>query len=81
VKARNRLGTMLALYRTSRDISLRDMARESGLSHATLSRIERGYALDALTMIDVWVYLLGGLPTDHARAKAHRERSVGEKET
>lgn len=54
----SRLGRMLALYRASRQMGLRETAKEIGTSAATLSRIERGYALNAKTLITVWTWLL-----------------------
>lgn len=53
-----RLGRMLVLYRASRQVTLRDLAAESGISYPTLSRIERGHAMDADTMLLVWRWLL-----------------------
>jgi len=35
------------------------MATEIGVSPATLSRIERGYAMDAGTLLVLWHWLLG----------------------
>ena len=53
-----RLGEMLRLYRTVRQQSLRDLARESGIGHATLMRIEHGQAFNADTLLKLWVWLL-----------------------
>jgi transcriptional regulator with XRE-family HTH domain len=49
---------MLALYRVSSGTGLRQMAADIGVSAATLSRIERGYAMDAVTLIVLWKWLL-----------------------
>jgi transcriptional regulator with XRE-family HTH domain len=49
---------MLRLYRTVRQQSLRDLARESGIGHATLMRIEHGQAFNADTLLKLWVWLL-----------------------
>lgn len=56
---RSRLGRLLVLYRSMRQIGVRELAKEAGLSAATLSRIERGHSMDAATLIAVWTWLLG----------------------
>lgn len=55
----SRLGRMLTLYRVSSGTGVREMATEIGVSPATLSRIERGYAMDAGTLLVLWHWLLG----------------------
>jgi transcriptional regulator with XRE-family HTH domain len=45
-----RLSRMLYLWRTVNRLSLRDVAAESGISSATLLRIEQGRAMD----LDTW---------------------------
>jgi transcriptional regulator with XRE-family HTH domain len=52
------LGRLLVLYRASRGIGVREMAIETSLSAATLSRIERGHAMDAATLLKLWAWLL-----------------------
>lgn len=52
------LGKMLALYRTANGWSVRDMAKLIGTSHATLSRLERNYAMDADTLMKLMRWLL-----------------------
>lgn len=54
---RTHLGGMLALYRAARHWTVRDVAPQIGISIATLSRIERGHAMDADTLIKVWQWL------------------------
>ncbi len=58
MKTRTHLGAMLTLYRASRDWTVRDLAPVMGLSIATLSRIERGHAMDAATVLKVWQWLI-----------------------
>lgn len=53
------LGRMLVIYRASRDIGVRELSREMGFSAATLSRIERGYAMDWATALKLMQWLLG----------------------
>lgn len=55
---RTRLGRLLVLYRVNRNWGIREMAKATGLSAATLSRIERGHAMDATTLITFWMWLL-----------------------
>jgi transcriptional regulator with XRE-family HTH domain len=50
---------MLTLYRASSGTGLREMAADIGVSAATLSRIERGYAMDATSLLVLWGWLLG----------------------
>jgi transcriptional regulator with XRE-family HTH domain len=51
-------GEMLALYRTARKWTVRDLAPQIGISSATLSRIERGQTMDAETLLKVWTWML-----------------------
>lgn len=46
-----RFGRMLRLYRVYPERSVRDLAKEIGISAATLSRIERGQDMDADTLL------------------------------
>jgi transcriptional regulator with XRE-family HTH domain len=55
---RTHLGAMLALYRAAHNWTVRDVAPRIGISIATLSRIERGHAMDADTMLKVWRWLI-----------------------
>lgn len=53
-----RLAEVLREYRWALRIGVRDMAKEIGISSATLSRIENGNNCDAksLTKIMVWLF-------------------------
>lgn len=55
---RTNLGAMLVLYRAAQSWTVRDLAPQVGISFATLSRIERGHAMDADTMLKVWRWLI-----------------------
>lgn len=55
---RSHLGAMLALYRAAHGWTVRDVAPRIGISIATLSRVERGHAMDADTLLKVWQWLL-----------------------
>jgi transcriptional regulator with XRE-family HTH domain len=57
-KSPTRFGSMLRLYRTVRQQSLRDIAAETGISHATLMRIEHGEAFDVATGVKLAQWLL-----------------------
>lgn len=62
IPRQTRLGEMFRLYRTVRALSLRDIAPEIGISHATLMRIETGQAFDADTLLKLWNWLLVSEP-------------------
>ncbi len=47
----NRLARMLYLYRTVNRLSLREMEKETGISHVTLMRIEHGHHMDVGTWL------------------------------
>lgn len=53
-----RFGEMLRLYRTVKNKTLRDVAPEMGISHATLQRIEKGEAFDVATLLKLFSWLL-----------------------
>lgn len=53
-----RLGKVIADYRHVNRIGVREMAREIGTSHSTLSRIERGLPSDAKTLVKILDWLL-----------------------
>jgi DNA-binding XRE family transcriptional regulator len=54
-----RLGTVLRRYRSMREITVRDLAKEIGIAFATLSRIENGLDCDSKTLMTVLVWLTG----------------------
>jgi transcriptional regulator with XRE-family HTH domain len=58
IRRQTRLGEMLRLYRTVRNLSLRDVAPVIGTSPATLMRIETGQAFDADTLLKLWTWML-----------------------
>lgn len=51
-------GEMLRLYRSVRGVTLRELAPDIGISHATLLRIECGLAMDAATLLKLWTWML-----------------------
>ena len=51
------LPLLLGCERKKRELSLRDVEDEIGIGHATLSRIERGYAFDILTLEKIVAWL------------------------
>lgn len=54
---RSRIGQLLVLYRATKNYGVRELGREVGISAATLSRIERGHAMDADTLLKLWAWL------------------------
>lgn len=53
-----RLGSILRKYRLMADLDVRSVAGEIGISHSTLSRVERGEACDSKTLTKILAYLL-----------------------
>ncbi len=53
----SRLGAMLHLYRTVHHLTLRDLEQPTGISKATLMRIEHGQAFDMDTFLKLWNWL------------------------
>ncbi len=66
IARRTHLGKMLRLYRMVRNLTLRDMAPQVGISHATLMRIETGQAIDAETLLKLWTWMLSAAPKEEA---------------
>jgi transcriptional regulator with XRE-family HTH domain len=54
-----RIGNVLRKWRTMEELSIRDVAKEIGTSHSTLSRIERGEPCDSDTLAAVIIWLIG----------------------
>lgn len=52
------IGKMMVLYRAANGWTTREMAPMIGTSHATLSRLERGYAMDADTLMKLMRWLI-----------------------
>jgi transcriptional regulator with XRE-family HTH domain len=53
-----KVGELLRLWRNVKNIGIRDMAAEIGVSAATLSRLERGENVDGKTLIKLiaWIF-------------------------
>ena len=51
------IGRLFVLYRATHLMGIRELAKAIGTSAATLSRIERGHAMDADTLLKVWAWL------------------------
>lgn len=51
------VGTMIRCWRRIEDVSIREAAKQIGVSHGTLSRIERGDQMDAYTMMKLLTWL------------------------
>lgn len=54
-----RIGDVLRKWRRASDMGIREAAEIIGVSHGTLSRIERGEAIDGKTMLKLIVWLMG----------------------
>ena len=57
---RTHIGQLLVLYRATKGYGVRELSHEVGVSAATLSRIERGHAMDAETLLKIWAWLNSG---------------------
>lgn len=53
-----RIGAVLRRWRLYREVSLRSLAKEIGLTPSTLSRLETGENIDAASMWKVWQWLM-----------------------
>jgi transcriptional regulator with XRE-family HTH domain len=56
--AAKRITTMLGLYRAARRLTLRALATEIGVSHATLHRFERGEDINVDTLWRILSWML-----------------------
>lgn len=54
-----RLGLFMKRWRSSHDTPLRELAKQLGISAATLSRIEQGKQCDATTLMKIFNWLTG----------------------
>ena len=54
---RTNLGGLLRQYRRSRDIDIREFAKELGFSRATMARIESGRPMSQANMLKVLQWL------------------------
>lgn len=57
-RAQTRLGEMLRLWRTVRQMTLREVAPSIGISHSTLLRLEQGKPCDLPSWLKVQAWLL-----------------------
>lgn len=57
---RGMIAVVLPAWREIHSVGLRECARDIGISHGTLSRIERGLDYDAKTLLLVQWWLFGG---------------------
>lgn len=53
-----KLGEVIRRWRKMSDLGVREAAKEIGVSHGTLSRIERGFPMDGATLARVLKWLL-----------------------
>jgi len=57
-----RIGEVMRSWRRIKDIGVREAAQQIGVSHGTVSRIERGEQIDAVTMMKLMKWLFDGKP-------------------
>lgn len=53
-----KIGEVIRCYRRIKDVGIRETCAEIGVSHGTLSRVERGEQIDATTMMKLirWLF-------------------------
>ena len=57
-----RLGTVLRKWRAMEELGIREVAKQMGVSTATLSRFEQGYNCDGVTLSRILLWLFGKDP-------------------
>lgn len=62
-----RLGTVIRKWRNMSELGIRAVAKDMGVSHGTLSRVERDEPMDAVTLIKVFRWLLTDTPKDKTK--------------
>ena len=63
-----RLGKLLSAYRHENRLGVRALAKEIGISHATLSRVENDAACDSTTLAAILLWLIGSEKAMRKRA-------------
>jgi transcriptional regulator with XRE-family HTH domain len=53
-----RIGILIQNWRRIQDIGIRDTAKMIGISHSTLSRVERGENTDSATLTKILKWIL-----------------------
>lgn len=56
---RMRLGNVIRKWRIVEEESLRDIAKQMGMPHATLDRVEKGEACNSDTLAKILLWLIG----------------------
>jgi transcriptional regulator with XRE-family HTH domain len=62
-----RLAQMLYLWRAANRLTLRDVAAQTGISHATIMRLEHGHLCDVETWIKLETWLFQAIGDPHGR--------------
>jgi len=52
-----KLGEIIRKWRAMSELGVREVAKEIGISHGTLARIERGEDCDGATLIKIMIWL------------------------
>jgi transcriptional regulator with XRE-family HTH domain len=64
-----KIGEVMRSWRQKRDLGVREAAQMIGVSHGTISRIERGEQIDATTMIKLLRWLFERPATNSTQGK------------
>ena len=54
------IGEVIKSWRQKRDLGVREAGQRIGISHGTVSRIERGEQIDARTLLKLMAWLFDG---------------------
>ena len=65
---RRMIGDVLRKWRRAEDIGVREAAKQMGITHGTLSRVERGFPMDGETLIKILQWLFGGTKCPKGKA-------------
>lgn len=53
-----RLAEIMRKWRIVSEISLRELAKETGINHSTMNRFERGLPLDSQNLVKILTFVL-----------------------
>jgi transcriptional regulator with XRE-family HTH domain len=69
-----KIGEVIRSWRQKRDLGVREVAQIIGISHGTVSRIERGEQIDATTMIKLLRWLFERPTTNGTQGKRRADK-------
>jgi DNA-binding XRE family transcriptional regulator len=74
-----RLGTVMRKWRMSSDRTLRDVAKQIGIHHTTLARLEKGQScpVEALIKIGMWLIQMDEYKEEAAKIEDDKPKNDG----